>query len=228
MQGKNSASYLVKLTQHVQYLNNLASFSAQGVSFGVNTACKERGHTWGHVPASCSHVDLMCQGSHSEALQRQSCRTQHGYSVCIRTVLCSESDGCQWGQRLSQDVVICILSRWSRSSFEKNKKQRDPNASMHHVKAELSVADTLSWECDLQLFYIYYSLWQEEHGAGFHNRASVHTSSCRFMSGKQHTKRPFLCMIRCLFFFQILWVIFMRSQKGMDYFFFFLPLIVKK
>lgn len=164
---------------------------------------------------------------------------QHGYSVCIRTVLCSESEGCWWGQRLSQDVVICILARWSGSSFD----EHDPNglckgwtelswSSVRQIQAEATDSHKIKKHvvCSYTTSTEYYSLWQEKHWAGFHNRALAHTHSCRFMSGKQHTKSPFLCMIQCslLFSSNYLGNIHDRSKKGMDYFFAVIFNLIKK
>lgn len=75
-------------------------------------------------------------------------RKQHGYSVCIRTDVV--------------DVVICILARWSGSSFD----EHDPNGlcwGWNRVLLILSRAYP-SWgrwrsqdkeTCCLQLYYIY-------------------------------------------------------------------------
>lgn len=56
--------------------------------------------------------------------------------------------------------------------------------------------------CYLQLYYIYRVLQLVTGGTlGFHNRALAHTSSCRFMSGNNYTKCPFLRMIKCFSLF---------------------------
>lgn len=139
--------------------------------------------------------------------------------ISIRTVLCSESEGCWWGQRLSQDVVICILAVWSGSRFEEN----DPNSlrktwtqfswslvtnilaeatdshrtKKHVVAATLHLQSTAA--CDRRSTEQVFTI-----------RALAHTSSCRFMSGRQHTQCPFLCVSQCFYD---------KSNKSINHFF---------
>lgn len=153
---------------------------------GVNSAKKQWHDEVTHRLHMVMWVSVWCARACTvyTAEHRAACSWQMGSSVRIRTVLCSESEGCRWGQRLSQDAVIYSLAD-----------------STHHVECELILSQIQAEATDM-LFVAgiltttteCYSLWQDKHWAGFHNRALVHTVSCRLMSGKQHREHSFLCM----------------------------------
>lgn len=146
-------------------------------------------------------------------------RKQRSYSVCIRTVLCSESGGCQWGQRLSQDVVICILTCWSGNSFDENGFCKGWTefswSSVRQIQAEATDSHKIKKHvvCSYTTSTEYYSLWQEKHWASFHNRALAHTSSCK---APHKTSIP---MRDPMLFFPSNYLGNIESKKWMDYFF---------
>lgn len=184
--------------------------------------------SYGHVKGP-TRLNLMSWSSHSK---RRGAGAARSWPMETAWLQCPYQD-CPlfWVRRLlmrSEIVTRCsnLQTRWlMRAQLPRTRSKRlmeEPNwSSVRQILAEATEPHKMRrhgvWSYTPSTEY--YSLWQVKHRAGFHSGALAHTNSCRFMSGKQHAKRPFLYMSQCFFSPKDLGYITDESKKGIDYFF---------